>query len=90
LRRQIHAVRFSAWVEPARIARSVAEHRQMVEALSRRDGDGLVRLTEGHLGVAKERYLFHLGARPAPAADREALGTFAGSTAGDGRDRGHE
>lgn len=90
LRRQIYAVRFSAWVEPARIARSVAEHRQMVEALSRRDGDGLARLTEEHLRVAKESYLFHLGARPAPAAEREALGVFAGSAAEDGWDRERE
>jgi DNA-binding GntR family transcriptional regulator len=90
LRRQIYAVRFSGWVEPARIARSVAEHRQMVEALGRRDGDGLAGLTEEHLRVAKESYLFHLGARPAPAADREASGAFAGSAAGDGWDRERE
>jgi len=88
LRRQIHAVRFNAWAEPARIARSLTEHRQMVEALSRRDGGALARLTEEHLRVAKESYLFHLGAQPAPAADREPLGPLAGSVAGDGADQG--
>jgi DNA-binding GntR family transcriptional regulator len=87
LRRQIHTVRFNAWAQPERIARSLAEHRQMMEALNRRDGDGLARLTEEHLRVAKESYLFHLGAQPAPAADRDPLEAFAGSVTGNRKDR---
>ncbi len=64
LRRQVHAIRFNAWAQPERIARSLAEHRQMVEALRLHDADRLADLTERHLRVAKESYLFSLGARP--------------------------
>ncbi len=70
LRRQIHVVRFNAWARPNRIVRSIAEHRQMVEALRRRDGEGLARLTEEHLRVAKESYLVHLGILPSNPADQ--------------------
>jgi DNA-binding GntR family transcriptional regulator len=88
LRRQVHAIRFTAWAQPERIARSLDEHCQMVEALTRRDGDRLARLTEEHLRVAKESYLFHLGEQPAPVAGPELLGAFAGSVAGTDQDRG--
>jgi DNA-binding GntR family transcriptional regulator len=88
LRRQVHAIRFTAWARPERIARSLDEHSQMVEALSRRDGERLALLTEAHLRVAKESYLFHLGEQPAPLADPELAGAFAGSAAGNGQDRG--
>jgi DNA-binding GntR family transcriptional regulator len=63
LRRQVHAVRFNAWSQPDRIARSLAEHRQMVQALRRRDAAVLADLTREHLRVAKDAYLAHLGMR---------------------------
>ena len=90
LRRQIHPVRFNAWARPERIARSVAEHRQMVEALSHHDEDGLARLTKEHLRVAKESYLFHLGVLPAPTTGRETREPLAGSIAGNAMEQGPE
>lgn len=64
LRRQVHAVRFNAWSRPDRIARSVAEHHQILQALQLRDATRLVERTREHLRVAKEIYLAHLGRRP--------------------------
>lgn len=64
LRRQVHPVRFSAWSQPERIARSLAEHREMVEVLRRQDGAGLAALTQRHLAVAKDAYLASLAGRP--------------------------
>jgi DNA-binding GntR family transcriptional regulator len=64
LRRQVHPVRFNAWSKPDRIARSLAEHREMVDVLRRRDGARLAELTQQHLRVAKEAYLTSLGVRP--------------------------
>ncbi len=64
LRRQVHPVRFSAWSQPERISRSLAEHREMVEVLRRQDGDGLAELTQRHLAVAKDAYLTSLAGRP--------------------------
>ena len=90
LRRQIHPVRFNAWARPERIARSVVEHRLMVEALNRRDKDGLALLTEEHLRVSKESYLLHLGAVPAPTMGCESWGALAGSIAGKSTERGRE
>lgn len=67
LRRQVHAVRFNAWSQPDRIARSLAEHRQMAQVLRRRDAAGLADLTREHLRVAKDSYLAYLGMRPGPS-----------------------
>ncbi len=64
LRRQVHPVRFSAWSQPERIMRSLAEHREMVEVLRRQDGTGLAELTKRHLAVAKDVYLASLAERP--------------------------
>jgi len=64
LRRQVHPVRFNAWSQPDRITRSLAEHREMVEVLRRRDGARLAELTQHHLRVAKEAYLGLLGVLP--------------------------
>ncbi len=74
LRRQVHAVRFNAWSRPDRIARSVAEHHQILQALQLRDATRLVALTREHLRVAKEIYLAHLGSRPEPPVWVEAAG----------------
>lgn len=63
LRRQVHAVRFNAWSQPDRIARSLDEHRRILQALRRRDAAGLADRTREHLGVAKDTYLAHLGMR---------------------------
>jgi DNA-binding GntR family transcriptional regulator len=64
LRRQVHPVRFNAWSKPDRIAWSLAEHREMVDVLRRRDGARLAELTQQHLSVAKEAYLASLGIFP--------------------------
>jgi DNA-binding GntR family transcriptional regulator len=64
LRRQVHPVRFSAWSRPERILQSLAEHRQMVEVLRRRDSAGLAELTQRHLAVAKDAYLASLATQP--------------------------
>ncbi len=66
LRRQVHTVRFNAWAQPERIARSLAEHRQMLVALQSRDSATLTCLTHEHLRVSMETYLTHLGTRPRP------------------------
>jgi DNA-binding GntR family transcriptional regulator len=72
LRRQVHAVRFHAWAQSERIARSLAEHQEMVEALRLRDAVRLTGLTRDHLRVAKESYLTHLGKPPEPAGRAES------------------
>jgi len=74
LRRQVHAVRFNAWSRPDRIARSVAEHHQILQALTLRDSALLIELTREHLRVARELYLAHLGRRPEPPVRAEAEG----------------
>ncbi len=74
LRRQVHVVRFHAWALPGRIARSLAEHRRMVEALETRDGDGLAELTQTHMQVAKDTYLSYLDTRPGSPASPEEDG----------------
>jgi DNA-binding GntR family transcriptional regulator len=79
LRRQVHAVRFNAWAQPERITRSLAEHRQMVQAFERRDGARLADLTREHLGVAKDTYLAHLGTRPGPSARNDQWPTTNGA-----------
>lgn len=87
LRRQVHVVRFNAWAQPDRITRSLAEHRQMMEALERRDGDRLADLTEQHLRVAKETYLSYLGVQSASPASAQAGGRIAALDAKTGRIR---
>lgn len=77
LRRQVHMVRFHAWALPERIARSLAEHRRMVEALEARDGDGLAELTQTHMQVAKDTYLSYLDTRPESSTGTEADGEAA-------------
>lgn len=64
LRRQVHTVRFYGWAQRERIARSLAEHHQMVQALGLHDAARLAELTREHLRVAKDSYLMHLGRLP--------------------------
>ncbi len=64
LRRQVHMIRFNAWALPEQIARSLAEHRRIMETLGRGDGDGLAELTQRHIQVAKDIYLSYLDTRP--------------------------
>jgi len=91
LRRQVHVVRFNAWAQPERIARSVAEHRQMVQAMEVRDEDRLAELTQEHLRIAKDTYLSYLETRPGSPAGAEnnggaaALGVERGNDLGDKR-----
>ena len=71
LRRQVHAVRFYAWAQPERIARSLAEHQEMLQALRLRDAVRLTDLTRDHLRVAKESYLTYLGKPLVPPVQAE-------------------
>jgi len=71
LRRQVHAVRFYAWAQPERIARSLAEHREMLQALRLRDAGRLTEVTRDHLRVAKESYLAYLGKPPGRPGEPE-------------------
>jgi DNA-binding GntR family transcriptional regulator len=92
LRRQVHMIRFNAWALPERIARSLAEHRRIMEALARRDGDGLAELTQRHIQVAKDIYLSYLDARPGSpiGSEQDAVAVvFGGQRGGDpGTQRG--
>jgi DNA-binding GntR family transcriptional regulator len=87
LRRQVHVVRFNAWALPERIARSLAEHRRMVESLEVRDGDGLAELTQAHIQVAKDTYLSYVDTRPGSAAEavEDAMAAVLGGEEGPSR-----
>jgi GntR family transcriptional regulator, trigonelline degradation regulator len=55
-----HMVKFNAWSLPNRIEQSRAEHKAMIEALERRDGEAFVRLVTDHLLFSKKSYLAQL------------------------------
>ncbi len=94
LRRQVYMIRFNAWALPERIARSLAEHRQMMDALAARDEDALAKFTQTHMQVAKDTYLSYLDAQPgSPIGSEEAVAAdvFGGQGGGDpGTQRGRK
>jgi DNA-binding GntR family transcriptional regulator len=72
LRQRVNLIRFTAWSEPARIQRSMAEHREIVAMLRARDATRMTRLIPKHLRPAKDVYLTHLSP-PAPRLLRRGM-----------------
>lgn len=65
-----HLVRHFAWLNPARIQKSVAEHREIVEALEQRDVERLKQVYLRHEMAGRDTYLqavgHPLGVAPGP------------------------
>jgi DNA-binding GntR family transcriptional regulator len=55
-----HIVKFNAWSLPNRIEQSTLEHKAMIEALERRDGEAFEKLVTDHLLFSKNSYLAQL------------------------------
>jgi DNA-binding GntR family transcriptional regulator len=55
-----HVVKFNAWSLPNRIEHSRLEHKAMIEALERRDGEAFEKLVVDHLLFSKNSYLAQL------------------------------
>ena len=67
-----HIVKFNAWSLPNRIEQSMMEHRQMIGALSVRDGVAFEKLVIDHLLFSKKTYLDRLvGTNQKGRPDRE-------------------
>jgi DNA-binding GntR family transcriptional regulator len=60
LRTKAHIVRFNAWSLPDRIEQSLAEHREMIRALEKRDLAQFERLIVKHHTFSKESYMAQL------------------------------
>ncbi|MGD2125795.1 MAG: GntR family transcriptional regulator [Desulfobacteraceae bacterium] len=60
LRNRCHLIRYSAWSSPDVLREIMAEHRQLVEAMEKKDSDRLLELAEGHISHAKKLYVFQL------------------------------
>jgi DNA-binding GntR family transcriptional regulator len=55
-----HMVKFNAWSLPNRIEQARLEHKAMMEALERRDGNAFEKLVTDHLLFSKNSYLAQL------------------------------
>ncbi|MGA3174181.1 MAG: GntR family transcriptional regulator [Syntrophorhabdales bacterium] len=55
-----YMVKFNAWSLPNRIEQSILEHRAMIEALKRRDGEAFEKLVVDHLFFSRDSYLGRL------------------------------
>ena len=53
---QTHQIRYIAWLSPARVQRSIREHKTILMALVRRDGAALWRVVRAHLAAEREDY----------------------------------
>ena len=60
LRNRSHLIRYSAWSSPDVLRQVLKEHREMVEAMEKKDLDRLIDLAEKHISHAKRFYLFQL------------------------------
>jgi len=60
LRTKAHIVGYNAWSVPERIEQSIVEHRQIVEAIEKRDCPRLEKLVVKHLTFSKNSYLAQL------------------------------
>jgi DNA-binding GntR family transcriptional regulator len=60
LRTKAHIVGYNAWSAPERIEQSIAEHRQIVQAIEKRDCPRLEKLVVKHLTFSKNSYLAQL------------------------------
>jgi DNA-binding GntR family transcriptional regulator len=65
LRNRSQIIRFAAWSSPDVLNRIFEEHESLVDAIESRDIAKLNSLVEGHIGHAKEAYLFRLKAETA-------------------------
>jgi len=57
---KVHMVKFNAWSLPNRIEQSILEHKAMIAALERRDGEVFEKLVTDHLLFSKNSYLAQL------------------------------
>jgi DNA-binding GntR family transcriptional regulator len=57
---KVHMVKFNAWSLPNRIEQSTLEHKAMIAALERRDGEVFEKLVTDHLLFSKNSYLEQL------------------------------
>ncbi len=57
---KVHMVKFNAWSLPNRIEQSILEHKAMIAALERGDGEAFERLVTDHLLFSKNNYLEQL------------------------------
>ena len=75
LRTKAHIVGYNAWSVPERIEQSILEHRQIVQAIAKRDYPRLEKLVVKHLTFSKNSYLAQLkgneGRRPRLPSRRE-------------------
>ena len=60
LRPKSHIVGYNAWSAPERIEQSIVEHRQIVQAIEKRDCPRLEKLVVKHLTFSKNSYLAQL------------------------------
>jgi DNA-binding GntR family transcriptional regulator len=65
LRNRSQIIRYAAWSSPDVLNRIFEEHGWIVDAIESRDISQLNNLVEGHIGHAKEVYLFRLKAETA-------------------------
>lgn len=64
LRQRVNLLRYNAWALPARIGRSLEEHRQILELLRARASGRMAGLIRTHLRPARDAYLQHAAPRP--------------------------
>ncbi len=62
---QTHQIRYLAWLDPARVHRSIREHKAILGALARRDAATLWRVVRAHLAAGQGDYrrIFPVGER---------------------------
>jgi DNA-binding GntR family transcriptional regulator len=61
---KVHMVKFNAWSLPNRIEQSILEHKAMIAALEREDGEAFEKLVTDHLLFSKNNYLEQLKGMP--------------------------
>lgn len=75
---QTHQIRYVAWLSPARVQRSIREHKTILMALVRHDGPALWRVVRAHLTAGREDYrrIFPVGegVNHAPGFHRRGAG----------------
>jgi len=72
LKTKAYIVGYNAWSMPRRIEESIREHREIVEAIAKRDAPKLERLIVNHLTFSKNSYLEQLrGSDRRPPAGKE-------------------
>ncbi len=74
---QTHQIRYVAWLSPARIQRSIREHKSILRSLVQRDAATLWRVVRAHLAAGRGDYrrIFPVGEVSGPRADRRRPAT---------------